>query len=73
MTRQNENYLIREAGFRAGPGHVHPNLLRHLCGHVLAIKGMDTRLMQDSLGHRDIQHNAWYSRTSVKHFDGVWK
>ena len=73
MTRQNVNYLIREAGERAGLGHVHPHMLRHSCGHALANKGMDTRLMQDWLGHRDIRHTAWYSRTSAKRFDGVWE
>ena len=73
MTRQNVNYLIREAGTRAGLGHVHPHMLRHSCGHALANKGMDTRLMQDWLGHRDIRHTAWYSRTSAKRFDGVWE
>lgn len=73
MTRQNVNYLIRMAGERAGIGHVHPHMLRHSCGHALANKGMDTRLMQDWLGHRDIRHTAWYSRTSAKRFDGVWE
>lgn len=56
---------------RAGLGHVHPHMLRHSCGHALANKGMDTRLMQDWLGYRDIRHTAWYS--STKRFDGVWE
>ena len=73
MTRQNMNYIVKEAGERAGIGHVHPHMLRHSCGHALANKGMDTRLMQDWLGHRDIRHTAWYSRTSAKRFDGVWE
>lgn len=72
MTRQNFNYLIAEAGQRAGLGHVHPHMLRHSCGHALAEKGIDTRLMQDWLGHRDIRHTAWYSRTSAKRFEGLW-
>lgn len=73
MTRQNMNYIIKKAGERAGIGHVHPHMLRHSCGHALANKGMDTRLMQDWLGHRDIRHTAWYSRTSAKRFDGIWE
>jgi type 1 fimbriae regulatory protein FimB len=72
MTRQNINYLIAEAGQRADLGHVNPHMLRHSCGHALADKGTDTRLMQDWLGHRDIRHTAWYSRTSAKRFEGVW-
>jgi len=73
MTRQNVNYLITQAAERAGLGEVHPHMLRHSCGHALAEKGTDTRLMQDWLGHRDIRHTAWYSRTSAKRFDGVWE
>lgn len=72
MTRQNFNYLVAEAGQRAGLGHINPHMLRHSCGHALADKGTDTRLMQDWLGHRDIRHTAWYSRTSAKRFEGVW-
>lgn len=73
MTRQNVNYIIHQAGIRAGLGHVHPHMLRHSCGHALANKGTDTRLMQDWLGHRDIRHTTWYSRTSAQRFDGVWE
>lgn len=73
MTRQNFNYLVSAAAQRAGLGHVHPHMLRHSCGHALAEKGTDTRLMQDWLGHRDIRHTAHYSRTSAKRFEGVWR
>jgi site-specific recombinase XerD len=72
MTRQNVNYLTKEAGARAGLGHVYPHMLRHTCGHVLADKGTDTRLLQDWLGHRDIRHTAWYTRTSSKRFETIW-
>lgn len=73
MTRQNINYLIAQAGLRAGLGHVHPHVLRHSCGHVLADQGTDTRLLQDWLGHRDIRHTAHYTRTSSKRFEGLWR
>lgn len=73
LVRQTFNYLIAQAGKRAGLGHVHPHMLRHSCGHGLAERGVDTRLMQDWLGHRDIRHTAHYSRTSAKRFEGVWK
>ncbi|MEY4749742.1 MAG: hypothetical protein RIQ60_1956 [Pseudomonadota bacterium] len=73
MTRQNFNYLIAQAGERAGLGAVNPHMLRHSCGHALAEKGTDTRLMQDWLGHRDIRHTAHYSRTSSKRFEGLWR
>lgn len=73
MTRQNMNYLIKQAGAKSGLGHVHPHMLRHSCGHVLADKGTDTRLLQDWLGHRDIRHTAHYTRTSSKRFESVWQ
>lgn len=73
MTRQNVNYLIQQAGEKADLGHVHPHMLRHTCGHILADKGTDTRLLQDWLGHRDIRHTAWYTRTSSKRFERVWQ
>ena len=58
MTRQNVNYLIKEAGQRAGIGHVHPHMLRHSCLHSLVNKGMGTRLMYDWRGHPDIRHTS---------------
>jgi type 1 fimbriae regulatory protein FimB len=73
FVRQAFNYLLAQAGKRAGLGHIHPHMLRHSCGHGLAERGVDTRLMQDWLGHRDIRHTAHYSRTSAKRFEGVWK
>lgn len=74
MTRQNVNYLIKEAGVQAalGLGHVHPHMLRHTCGHVLADKGTDTRLLQDWMGHRNIRHTTWYKRTGSKRFETIW-
>ena len=59
LVRQTFNYLVAQAGKRAGLGHVHPHMLRHSCGHALADKVLDTRLLQDWLGHRDIRHTAW--------------
>ena len=51
MTRQAVNYLLREAGERAGLGRVWPHMLRHSCGFALANKGADFRVIQDYLGH----------------------
>lgn len=73
MTRQNFYYLVGQAGGRAELGHVHPHQLRHTCGHVLANKGADTRLVQDWLGHRDIRHTARYTRTAAARFYGLWE
>jgi type 1 fimbriae regulatory protein FimB len=71
-TRQMFNYLVATIGTRAGllmP--VHPHMLRHSCGYALANQGRDTRLIQDYLGHRNVQHTVRYTRTAAKRFEGL--
>ncbi|MCM4604482.1 tyrosine-type recombinase/integrase, partial [Escherichia coli] len=55
------------------PGAVHPHMLRHACGFALADNGVDTRLLQDYLGHRNIQHTVRYTASNAARFKGVWK
>ena len=53
FTRQAINYLVMQAGERAKlKFRVHPHMLRHSTGFYLANKGLDTRLVQDYLGHK---------------------
>jgi type 1 fimbriae regulatory protein FimB len=73
MTRQAVNYLIREAGERAGLGRAWPHMLRHSCGFALANNGADFRVIQDYLGHRDPRHTTRYTRTASRRFEGLWK
>jgi integrase len=72
MSRKAVNYLIAKAGKDAGFPHVHPHMLRHSCGYVLANKGYDTRLIQDYLGHKNIQHTVVYTKLAAKRFEGIW-
>ena len=72
MSRKAVNYLIAKAGKDAGFPHVHPHMLRHSCGYALANKGYDTRLIQDYLGHKNIQHTVRYTRIAAKRFEGLW-
>ena len=72
LTRQAVNYIVTQAGERAGLGHIHPHMLRHSCGFALANKGYDLRLIQDYLGHRDPRHTAHYTRTAAGRFEGLW-
>jgi site-specific recombinase XerD len=60
-------YMVREAG-RLGrlDLDVHPHMLRHTAGCCLANQGVDTRLIQDSLGHADIRQTAHYTALSPK-------
>src|SRR5208337_1789002 len=57
LSRKRAWAAIRDYGELAGlPLPAHPHMLRHACGFALADQGADTRLIQDYLGHRNIQH-----------------
>lgn len=74
MTRQAVNYIFAEIGKKAGLSfQVYPHMLRHSCGFALANKGLDTRLIQDLLGHKNIQHTVKYTQTNSKRFEGLWR
>ena len=51
----------------------HPHMLRHACGFALADQGADTRLIQDYLGHRNIQHTVKYTATNQARFEKLWR
>ena len=55
------------------PGKAHPHMLRHACGFALADQGADTQLIQDYLGHRNIQHTVRYTATNPARFEGLWR
>ncbi|WP_380183059.1 tyrosine-type recombinase/integrase [Kalamiella sp. sgz302252] len=62
ISRQQLYRLIRSYGERAGLSRkVHPHMLRHACGYALANRGVDTRLIQDYLGHKNRQNTAVYT------------
>jgi integrase len=68
------NRLVKTIGERAKlPFGVHAHMLRHACGYALANAGHDTRLIQDWLGHRAIQHTARYTELSPTRFRDVWR
>jgi integrase len=68
------NRLVKRIGERAGlPFQVHAHMLRHACGYAMANAGHDTRLIQDWLGHRAIQHTARYTELSPLRFKDVWR
>jgi site-specific recombinase XerD len=74
FTRHGIAYIIREAGERAGLGHVNPHMLRHSCGYHLANLSQvpDVRLIQAYLKHRNIKNTARYTRLSARRFEGLW-
>ncbi|EKD3594861.1 tyrosine-type DNA invertase [Salmonella enterica] len=74
LSRQQGYNIINQAGRRAGLSiDAHPHMLRHACGYALADNGVDTRLIQDYLGHRNIRHTVRYTASSAARFEGIWQ
>ena len=74
LHRSTVNLLLRKYGEKARmPVVVHPHVLRHACGFALADQGADTRLIQDYLGHRNIQHTVRYTATNPARFEKLWR
>ena len=74
LSRKTAWLAIRTYGERAGlPVDAHPHMLRHACGFALADQGADTRLIQDYLGHRNIQHTVRYTATNPARFERLWR
>jgi len=74
LSRKTAWVMIRDYGRLAGlPVDAHPHMLRHACGCALADQGADTRLIQDYLGHRNIQHTVMYTATNPARFERLWR
>jgi type 1 fimbriae regulatory protein FimB len=74
MNRKTAWLAIKNYGERAGlPLTAHPHMLRHACGFALADQGADTRLIQDYLGHRNIQHTVIYTAANPARFERLWR
>jgi integrase len=66
--------LLARAGDEAEIGFkVHPHMLRHACGYVLANKGIDTRTLQAYLGHRSINSTTRYAALAPGRFKDFWR
>lgn len=63
--------IVATAGELAELGRIHPHQLRHACGFYLASKGFDTRMIQDYLGHRNINHTVQYTELAPGRFDAI--
>jgi type 1 fimbriae regulatory protein FimB len=74
LSRKTAWVIIRDYGEEAGLAVAsHPHMLRHACGYALADQGADTRLIQDYLGHRNIQHTVRYTATNPARFERLWR
>jgi integrase len=66
--------MISRAGVEAKlPFSIHPHMLRHATGYVLADKGTDTRTLQAYLGHRSIQSTVRYTELAPGRFKNLWR
>ena len=73
MTRSAFWRIVSNAGDRAGlPVKAYAHQLRHSCGYYLANKGCDLRLIQDYLGHKQIQNTVRYTALNPARFAGLW-
>lgn len=74
LSRKTAWLAIKNYGEVAGlPLAAHPYMLRHACGYALADQGADMRLIQDYLGHRNIQHTVKYTATNPARFEKLWR
>jgi type 1 fimbriae regulatory protein FimB/type 1 fimbriae regulatory protein FimE len=66
--------MIERLGQAANmPFNVHPHMLRHATGFKLANQGVDTRSLQQYLGHKNIHHTVRYTVLSPDRFRDFWK
>jgi type 1 fimbriae regulatory protein FimB len=74
LHRSTVNFALRKYSEAAAlPFLAHPQMLRDACGFALADQGADTRLIQDYLGHRNIQYTVRYTAAKPTRFDKLWR
>lgn len=65
LSRYTVYRMLKRLGKVAGLSvDVHPHMLRHACGYALADRRIDTRLIQDYLGHINISHTVRYTASN---------
>ena len=52
---------------------VHPHALRHATGFTLVNKGLDTRTLQEYMGHSQISNTVRYTALDAGRFKGLWR
>jgi type 1 fimbriae regulatory protein FimB len=72
MTRDGFAKMLKATADRVGIRNAHPHALRHACGHALAMKGRDMRLVQEYMGHTNVQNTARYMDGVSARFRGIW-
>ena len=70
LTARAFGQIIKRTGNKLG-WNISPHILRHSCGYHLANQGLDTRLIQDYLGHKNINSTVNYTRTNKQRFKQI--
>ena len=74
MYRQNVNRIIDEIAKNTDIAiNCTPHVLRHSCGFELADRGIDTRKIQQYLGHRSIMSTVIYTDLAGRALDDIWE
>ena len=64
--------VVVSAGILADLPPVHAHMLRHGTGYYLANRDVDTRTIQNYLGHKNIQHTVRYTELAPTKFQYFW-
>ena len=67
LTTRALGQIIKRAGKKLG-WDISPHILRHSCGYHLANQGHDTRIIQDYLGHKNINSTMLYTKTNPERY-----
>jgi site-specific recombinase XerD len=62
MTTSGLRQVVRQAGERAGVGHVHTHALRHTATHHMLDRGMAEHNVATQLGHKSVKMLGRYGR-----------
>lgn len=74
LTTSTVRKMVSRASDKADLGlSVHPHMLRHSTGYYLVNAGVDTRSIQDYLGHKNIQHTVRYTELASGRFKDFWR
>jgi type 1 fimbriae regulatory protein FimB/type 1 fimbriae regulatory protein FimE len=65
--------IVRRAGEEGGYAKpLHPHMFRHGCGYHMTNSGRDVRVIQEWLGHQNIQHTMLYTKLAPGRLRGAF-
>ena len=74
LSARSVHRIVADAGKEAGlPFSIHPHMLRHSTGFYLANKGIDTRTIQEYMGHARIDNTVIYTQLDANRFNNLWR